>query len=347
MTTDIVENFNSSYWNGASFLLPKGKAKPIPVYVEAEEDIAFWRNVLQPYEQPNKVQFEIRLPINTLKKGKKAALDRTEEILDLLAGGTGKFLLIAVDSDYDYLLQGHYVNPDKQAVADEIATNKYILQTYTYSIENFRCYADSLHGVVVSTVLNDERLFDYNQIFTIYSKIIYPLLLWNLTLYANNEEEEFTMTTLCKVVALTANEANIISELEALESRVNAKVVALELAHGTHKSNLELFATAMQAKGLEPQNAYLFLQGHTLEDKVVLMLLRPIARKLKEERVAAIKAAANSKKELKNNIDYYHNKIGKKLDHQLAQTIVKNTNFKNCYLFDKIETDIAAIFPNY
>ncbi len=52
MATDIVENFNSSYWNDASFLLPTGKAKPIQVYVEAEEDIAFWRNVLHPYEQP-------------------------------------------------------------------------------------------------------------------------------------------------------------------------------------------------------------------------------------------------------------------------------------------------------
>lgn len=74
----------------------------------------------------------------------------------------------------------------------------------------------------------------------------------------------------------------------------------------------------------------------------VLKLLRDYLMIL--SKLIAAEKSKKIEKELKENINYYENKIGEKLDKQIAQTLAKNTAFTNCFLFDKIENDIRAIY---
>ncbi len=346
MFSSLTNNISSDYLKAFSAMLPKKSPQRVRVYVESEDDIAFWKSVLHPYEQPNGVQFEIGLSSTTLAKGENAVLDRTGDLLELLSEGIGEFLLLAVDSDYDYLLEGHYLNKEKAATATEINTNPYILQTYTYATENLRCYAGSLQAVVTTSVLNDERLLDFTYFFTVYSRSVYSLLLWNLMFFARGEEELFPMSELLEIVQLPNDiritDRCIVETLQDLDERVQAKGKALQEQYKTHKEGLEAFADKMQEKGLEPQSAYLFLQGHTLLEKVVLMLLRPMTKELTNQKIANIKAASQSGKEVQDNLNYYRNKCTK-----IEEALALNTAFENCYLFDKIEMDIAAIFPKY
>ncbi|TGO02534.1 hypothetical protein PN36_23425 [Candidatus Thiomargarita nelsonii] len=69
-----------------------------------------------------------------------------EEVLKIQAG---EYLLLCVDSDYDYLLQ------DATEVSKRINQEPYIFQTYAYSIENYKCYAESLRGVCVSVIYDN------------------------------------------------------------------------------------------------------------------------------------------------------------------------------------------------
>lgn len=173
--TRLLDNFNSNYLEAFQLLRSKQASKNIQVYVEGYEDIAFWRNILQPYET-SKIKFSIDLPSkDSLAKGKPKALQRSSE-MDMLTRKLGKLLIICVDSDYDYLLQGH---TDTSKMINE---NKYIFQTYSYSIENLKCYSKSLHGVCVAAVFKDDKKIDFTELLETYSKIIYELFLWSLYL---------------------------------------------------------------------------------------------------------------------------------------------------------------------
>jgi len=152
--TRLTDNLNSTYFKTNQKLRSKKASKTIQVYVEGYEDIAFWRNVFQPYES-SEIKFSIELPSkNSSAKGKVAALQRSKEI-NILAHNVGEFLIICIDSDYDYLLQGH---TDTSKMINE---SKYIFQTYSYSIENLKCYSNSLHGACVSAVFNDDIKIDF------------------------------------------------------------------------------------------------------------------------------------------------------------------------------------------
>ena len=86
-------------------------------------------------------------------------------------------MIACVDSDYDYLLQG------ATSTSRQLIENPYVMHTYAYAIENFRCYADSLKQVCVLCTQNDSNVIDFKEFFKMYSRICYPLLVWNILLY--------------------------------------------------------------------------------------------------------------------------------------------------------------------
>lgn len=88
----------------------------------------------------------------------------------------GRSLIACVDSDYDFLLQG------ATNTSRKINRNRYIFQTYTYAIENYHCFAESLHEVCVQATLNDRSILDFNSYLKRYSEIVYPLFSERLVL---------------------------------------------------------------------------------------------------------------------------------------------------------------------
>ena len=141
-------NLNSSFLQSVGKLRPKSAPKIISVYVESHQDKAFWRSILNDYSN-EKLEFDIQLPSKTdLTKGKGKALERNNDILTL---GLGEYLIICIDSDYDYVLQGH--TPQSRLIND----SDFIFQTYAYAIENLKCYSSSLHLVCVQSVNSDKN----------------------------------------------------------------------------------------------------------------------------------------------------------------------------------------------
>ena len=151
-------------------------------YVESYDDIAFWRTLLSEFENEERY-FQVMLPSATsLAKGKKMVLMNTLNTAEL-----GRSLIACVDSDYDFLLQG------ATKVSHKINKNPYIFQTYGYAIENFHCFADSLHEVCVQATLNDRHILDFPAFLKRYSQIAYPLFLWNVWFYRQHDTHTFPM----------------------------------------------------------------------------------------------------------------------------------------------------------
>ncbi len=101
---------NSNYLEAYNKMLSKNSVRSVVVYVEAEEDIAFWRDILHHYQTIHQVKFEIKTPTNS--RGKSGLISNKN--LDLVTGELGNSLLICVDSDYDYILADFYENKEKK-----------------------------------------------------------------------------------------------------------------------------------------------------------------------------------------------------------------------------------------
>jgi hypothetical protein len=337
--TSFTDYLNSDYLGAYATLLPKSAPKSVVVYVESEEDIAFWRTILHPYET-KEIKFKINLPSNSsLVKGKTKALSRSNDIIEL-EKGVGKFLLICVDSDYDYLLHGHYQTEAKIEIDRKINESIYIFQTYTYSIENLKCYAESLHSVCVATTFNDEQKIDFEAFMKVYSTIIYELFLWNLLFYSKGEDDSFTLTSFCDTIKIL--EVIDIGEhgktaLGKVQERVKQKIIELETNFPHYKDEISDFDNKLKQLGLDRHNTYLFVQGHTIFNNVVLMLLKPLCNLLRDENRAKIKEVAKNKAQEKDELKNYQNKV----ENLKPETILSaNTEFKNCFLFSKIKQDI-------
>ena len=94
-------------------------------------------------------------------------------------------MIACVDADYDYLLQG--ATPTSRL----INKNPFVFHTYAYAIENYQCYAATLHRVCVMATLNDRQIVDFESFMQEYSQIIWPLFVWSVWVYRWNHYREF------------------------------------------------------------------------------------------------------------------------------------------------------------
>lgn len=329
--TSLTSYISSDFQKAINSLKPKTSENCVFVYVEGHEDISFWRNILSPYEREISIKFEINCYSNDSSVNGKRNLEK-------MFNQTGKYLIIALDSDYDYLF------PDHSDISQEINSNSYIFQTYSYSIENLKCYAESLHDVCVQITLIDKEKIDFVQLLKLYSNIVYDLFIWNLYFYHVNKEENFTISSFCAVIKIIENpdiNEHGVEALNTLESHVQDKLQELQKDFPEDYVKLNDVASQLKLRELDEDNCYLFIHGHTLYDNVVLMFMKRICRILKNERIGEINRLSKSNQEQENQRNNYNNHVGKQnIETIVETTLAKNYDFKNCFLFKKIEVDI-------
>jgi len=195
----------------------------------------------------------------SLAKGKKMVLMNTLNTTEL-----GKSLIACVDSDYDFLLQG------KTNVSHKINSSPYIFQTYAYAIENFHCYAESLHEVCVQATLNDRMLIDFPAFLKRYSQIIYPLFLWNVWFYCQRDTYTFPMYDFNACTRL--QEVNVHHPertLDPVQRAVDKKLSEMRRRFSRNIKAVEALGVELERLGLNPDTTYLYIQGHHLMDGVV------------------------------------------------------------------------------
>ena len=329
MPTNLKDNQNANYIDAFEDLKPKGVAKTILVYVESYEDRIFWSEILSQYES-SKIRFDIQLPsYNSLAQGKSKALERHN---DLLTMGVGEYLIICIDSDYDYLLQNR--NPQSQLVNQ----SKYIFHTYSYSIENLICYSDGLDRVCRQATTQNNDKIDFNELLKIYSNIIYPLFLWSVYLKSIDDTDVMNLTEFCNTVKLEGD-VNIHQQgkphLERLEIRVNSKIVELQESFPAYIDEIISLEPDLVLLGLNADNAYLFIQGHALKDGFVMPFLKSLSKVLRSEIESNIMSKALHIDQRQNDLKHYQNSV-----RDIETILILNTEYKSCFLYHKIKADL-------
>ncbi|MEL5893853.1 DUF4435 domain-containing protein [Bacteroides sp. GD17] len=325
MATSLKHNLTSAYLDAARKLSPKRARRRIVAYVESYDDIAFWRTLLSEFENEERY-FQVMLPSSTsLAKGKKMVLMNTLNTAEL-----GRSLIACVDSDYDLLLQG------ATNVSRKINRNPYIFQTYGYAIENFHCFADSLHEVCVQATLNDRSILDFPAFLKRYSQIAYPLFLWNVWFYRQRDTHTFPMYDFNACVRLReVNVRHPYHSLDEMQQTVSAKLSELRARFPQYIDRVERLGKELERLGLTPDTTYLYIQGHHIMDCVVLKVLTPVCTVLRREREEEIKRLAEHNEQFRNELTGYENS-----QVNVSLMLKKNSGYKNLYLYQWLREDI-------
>jgi hypothetical protein len=327
MSRRLTDNISSRYIEAANRLNSKKSRRRIVAYVEAYDDIFFWRTVLSRYETPE-YYFEVMLParVNKLERGKKAAMMR------LLADRVGESMIACVDADYDYLIQG------KTAVSNEVLHNPCIIHTYAYAIENLQCYAPSLHNVSVAVSLNDHFIFDMEEYLRQFSQAIFPLFVWSIWFYRTPHYGEFTISDFCHIIE-TGNFsiANAPVHLQNVRRKVGVKVLQLQRAHPDAKESYLQVKDDLKRLGVTPDTTYLYIQGHHLFNKLVVPMMKKICDQLIRERENEITRQSVHNTQRRNELSCYTRSL-----EDISAMLRKNVGYMFSEPYQRICKDVEA-----
>ena len=235
-------------------------------------------------------------------------------------------MIACVDADYDYLMQG------ANAVSEMLCSSPYVLHTQVYAIENLQCHAESLAQVCVMATLNDRDIFDFETFFAEFSKIIFPLFVWNVWAYRYGRYNQFSLSDFARVVELRfINIYHPEEMLAALRRRVNQCVNRLQHAFPDGKSTYAPLRQQILDLGVTPESTYLYIRGHDLLDGVVSPLLSSICDTLRREREREISRLACHALQKRNELASYQHAIA-----PFETMIRKHSAYHHTAVFEKI-----------
>jgi hypothetical protein len=284
-------------------------------YTEDKADVDFWTHVFTTYLPDKKIEFYYYTETNDgfKHKGKTVAFDYIPYL--------NKNFMICVDSDYDFIISTR-----------DFDIEHYIFQTYTYSIENYKCYAPSLTELCKkATHHTDEIAFDITSFITRYSQTIFPLFIYSIADKINSFG--FSISDFSDTIKLSNHftDGESEQELASLQGRVKAKIADLNLLCSAE--TYEQAKVIVENKGITPANAYLFIKGHSLYDNIVLRLIKSIVDDIQSKKIKTLKDAGRV-----IEIESYLAscpKVDKLLDN--------NFNFFDCGIFERIKNDVQSI----
>ncbi|MBQ0056837.1 MAG: DUF4435 domain-containing protein [Bacteroidales bacterium] len=224
------------------------------IHIENKNDEMFWRQVLQHAYPMGRFRFiaSSRNIGGNITSGCTQCL-QYRDFLD-------PHFWIAIDSDYRYLTE-----------EADIDANHYILQTYTYSFENHYCYAANLNRAV-REVCDGSLPFDFTAFLTDYSRIIYPLFVWQLYLQGV-DPEAFPKSVFHRLLSLPvgarATFRNGAPVLQVLKERTSKMVSHFRRQYP--EADPTWYEARCNALGVNRSNAYLFVRGHQLYDLIVML----------------------------------------------------------------------------
>ncbi|MBR5988178.1 MAG: DUF4435 domain-containing protein [Prevotella sp.] len=342
MSNRLRGNINNRYFEAANALTSKKARHRIVAYVESYDDIYFWRTVLSEFEN-DKRYFEVMLPSKVnLTRGKKSVLmnflegegQRTGEPSSELP--LGKDMIACVDADYDYLIQG------RTQQSRRVLESPYVFHTYVYAIENFQCYAPSLHNVCVSVTLNDHRIFDFQEYFRQFSEALFPLFVWSIMFYRNGNYPKFSISDFNRVADPGGFSVhNPWPSVANVRRKVHTKINDLQRQFPDAKEEYLATKDDLLALGVTPQTTYLYIQGHHLFDTVVSPILSKVCNLLRQERQNEIYHATAHRTQKRNEMSCYENSL-----QDVKAMLKKNSGYMLSEQFRRVQDDMRRYLDN-
>lgn len=227
------------------------------VHIENKNDEVFWGKVLHEAYPQGKFRFisASRNISGNMTCGCTQCL-QYKPYLD-------KKLWIAIDSDYRYLTEERGID-----------ASHYVLQTYTYSFENHFCFPKNCQRAAEALPPGEEPPttfgFSFNNFLRSYSKIIYPLLVWQLYLQSI-DVEAFPKSVFHRLLAVPVGPKSLEKDgepiLRVLKDRTHKLLTHLKRTFP--EADTTWYEARCNAQGVRRDNCYLYVRGHQLYDLIV------------------------------------------------------------------------------
>ena len=225
----------------------------------------------------------------------------------------------------------------------QINNNPFVLQTYTYAIENFQCYAESLHEVCVQATLNDRQIIDFPAFMRDFSRITYPLFLWHIWFIKNGQAEIFPIQHLADCTSIHEIDIyNPLPTLQSIERRVKNKISKFQRRYYKQMDEVDALGKELEPLGLNPNTTYLYMQGHHIFENIVLKLITPVCTNLRRERERQIKQLSIHEQQFQNELSCYENSLA-----NIKLMLKKNDDFKKLPHYQQIQKDIEALLKKH
>ncbi|ENN7160372.1 DUF4435 domain-containing protein [Escherichia coli] len=244
------------------------------MYVENPSDRLFWEEVVS----------QVWPKSYSVKPFSRSGKRELEKEYDKLNSS----YIVAVDSDFDFLC------PERHENACKMNSNPYVLHTFCYSRENYSCCVSSVEAVC-------QRLYYYTQsdhelvgALTKYSEIIFPALAVFSFLHNRDlckfKEDDF----LAAIAIKPAEGERLLTEELKINNDVMSRLeqsVRTYVAHLCSEEDVDLnkCCKSLIERQITPDVAYLFINGHYLQDKVIMPVLKMIKGRNKKSDINHIK----------------------------------------------------------
>ncbi|TAD98020.1 MAG: DUF4435 domain-containing protein [Bacteroidetes bacterium] len=345
-------------------------SKRVTVFVENEDDIPFWKDIFTKFG----IATSITPPIPNEKDEK--GLKRGKENVLRFAEQTNKAFVLCVDSDYDYLTN------NKTKKSRLINENPFIFQTYTYAIENYKCFSETLDLVLVEACLVDEQVqvFDFELFMKKYSQTIYELFLYSFFYDLENRLKEelydvayqsakkelseekliiwekentfthiFSIKEFCKKIHILEQVNTFQKALEELERIKNEADHCLNSLPKIETAELNNLKNELALLGVLPENVYLFVRGHDVYKNVVCMFLNPLFDFLKNKKLQEISKSGQTPEEIEIKRNEYAKLVfttEKDKMSAVERVLYSHKYYHRCFLMRKIEADVQVFMTH-
>ena len=324
----LESGFNPTYSENASILT--GNPNRVTVEVEDTIDRDFWSDLLGELCPEKEFHFD---PYHTILN-EDGSTERTGKGKSQIINASADFNawhIGCVDSDYDWILSD-YTNEGKV-----ISSNKHLLQTYAYSIENLMCLSCTL-GDFCCENSEETSEFDFNDYLTRLSRAVYPLLVWSAYLYSK-DNHSFTPAAWREVLVNTEKDAE--ASLAQIEVKAKAKIEYFDKNYLGEIADKEKFEfTSIILKDVTEEDAYLYVRGHELFDHMLNSVLNPIISNLRDQHYTTLRSSDIDEESRKTALREYQGTVK-----PVKPLLSKNYRYKhNTHIYGKIEADVVQIW---
>ena len=190
--------------------------------------------------------------------------------------------------------------------------------------------------------LNDNVSYDFVRFLTDYSRIIFPLFVWNIWHYRHNVYDEFTIADFNNIVMTGRfKPANTELALKRVKHKVQVKIRSLQEKHPNAKEEYLALKQELMTLGVTPDITYMYIQGHHLFDSIIVPLLIKITDDLHNEQENEIRRSAIHSTQKSNELKAYNHSTA-----DLTLMLRRNTGYKQSIPFKMLEKDIESLLKS-
>ncbi|TQP68717.1 DUF4435 domain-containing protein [Vibrio cholerae] len=294
MAGDFLDTLFNEDFLEASSAISNGKEEQPKgyIFIENEADTEFWQVL---FGEDIMLRYEISLAsgpdsVDEGHRGKQRFYKNFKF--------ANRLAVFAIDADFAHL------TPDRCKEHYFICNNDFIIHTIVYSKENVRYCLPNLNDALRCYKYNKVHSYSFDDYLLTYSRIIYvPLLHY---LYSLNKGTEKISEGNFHAKMTPHNSTFISGDWSSLKEAVS---LFMEDNNCSSKEDFDEFVESTKVFGLTQDNAFQYINGHHLENRIIKDALEAIGNALSSEILdkliqsgASKKVVTDKKSEISNHL---------------------------------------------